>query len=111
VISLPDTSALLAEIMARELGTLGIRCIPAVHRFIADRTIGEVEIELAGTRCVLPVKFGWMHGSVYTLKAEFEPARDFAAGVGVPVRDVLRLAEERAWKDVRERKKDGVKSG
>ena len=111
VISLPDTSALLAEIMARELGTLGIRCIPAVHRFIADRTIGEIEIELAGRRCVLPVKYGWMHGSVYTLKAEFEPARDFAAVIGVPVRDVLRLAEERAWKDVRERKKDGVKSG
>jgi pyridinium-3,5-bisthiocarboxylic acid mononucleotide nickel chelatase len=111
VISLPDTSVLLAEIMARELGTLGIRCIPAIHRFIADRTIGEVEIELAGRHCVLPVKFGWMHGSVYTLKAEFEPARDFAAVIGVPVRDVLRLAEERAWKDVRERGDDGVKSG
>jgi uncharacterized protein (DUF111 family) len=47
------------------------------------------------------VKFGWMHGSVYTLKAEFEPARIAAAEAGVPVRDVLRLVEEAAWERVR----------
>ena len=64
--------------MAGELGTLGIRCIPAIHRFVADRTTEDVEIEIAGKRRKLPVKFGWMHGSVYTLKAEFEPARAFA---------------------------------
>jgi len=102
VISLPDTSAELARLMARELGTLGIRCIPAVHRFIAERTIGDLDVEISGKRCVLPVKYGWMNGSVYTLKAEFEPARDFASEIGVPVRDVLRIVEERAWKNVRE---------
>jgi hypothetical protein len=101
VISLPETSTRLAELMALELGTLGIRCIPAVHRFIADRTIEEVEIGIAGRRRKLPVKCGWMHGSVYTLKAEFEPARDFAVELGMPVRDVLRLTEEQAWKQVK----------
>ncbi|MGB7789417.1 nickel pincer cofactor biosynthesis protein LarC [Methanoregula sp.] len=104
VISLPETSARLAELMALELGTLGIRCIPAVHRFIAERTIGEVEVEIAGKRRKLPVKYGWMHGSVYTLKAEFGPARDFAAETGAPVRDVLCLAEERAWSEMRTEK-------
>ena len=101
VISLPKASVQLAELMTRELGSLGIRCIPAVHRFIADRTIEEVEIELTGEHRKLPVKFGWMHGSVYTLKAEFEPARIAAAEAGVPVRDVLRLVEEAAWERVR----------
>ncbi|MDD1690867.1 MAG: nickel pincer cofactor biosynthesis protein LarC [Methanoregula sp.] len=100
VISLPETSVQLAELMATELGTLGIRCIPAVHRFIADRTTEEVEIELAGKCRKLPVKLGWMHGSVYTLKAEFEPARAFAAEVNMPVREVLRIIEEIAWKQV-----------
>ncbi len=100
VISLPEMSVGLAELMTRELGSLGIRCIPAVHRFIADRTIEEVEIELAGKHHKLPVKYGWMHGSVYTLKAEFEPARTAAAEAGVPVRDVLRLVEEAAWERV-----------
>jgi uncharacterized protein (TIGR00299 family) protein len=101
VISLPETSAELAGIMALELGSLGVRCIPAVHRFIADRTIEEIEIEIAGKRRKIPVKCGWMHGSVYTLKAEFGPSRDFAVEIGVPVRDVVRLAEERAWKLVK----------
>ena len=101
VISQPDTSAQLAELMAGELGTLGIRCIPAIHRFVAERTTEEIEIEIAGKRRKLPVKFGSMHGSVYTLKAEFEPARAFAAETGVPVREVLRIVEERAWERVR----------
>lgn len=101
VISLPETSTQIAELMARELGTLGIRCIPSVHRFIAERTVEEIDVEIAGTRKKLPVKLGWMHGSVYTLKAEFEPAREFAAETGIPVRQVLRIVEERAWKQVR----------
>jgi pyridinium-3,5-bisthiocarboxylic acid mononucleotide nickel chelatase len=100
VISLPPASVQLAELMAQELGTLGIRCIPAVHRFVAERTVDVVEIELGGKQYAIPVKFGWMHGSVYTLKAEFEPARAVAAAAGVPVREVLRLTEENAWERV-----------
>jgi len=96
VICLPETSMQIAELMAQELGTLGIRCIPSVHRFIAERTIEEIDVEFAGKRKKLPVKLGWMHGSVYTLKAEFEPARVFAKELGIPVRDVLRIVEEQA---------------
>jgi uncharacterized protein (TIGR00299 family) protein len=101
VISLPETSTQIAELMARELGTLGIRCIPSVHRFIAERTVEEIDVEIAGTRKKLPVKLGWMHGSVYTLKAEFEPAREFAAELGIPVRDVLRVVEGQARRQMR----------
>jgi len=104
VISLPATSAALAELMARELGTLGIRCIPAVHRFIAERTIEEIEVEIVGKCKKMPVKCGWMHGSVYMLKAEFGPAREFAAEIGVPVRDVLRAVETAGWKYMTEQK-------
>ena len=101
VISIPETSAELAELMASELGTLGIRCIPAVHRFIARRTVEDVEIEIAGKRRKVPVKCGWMHGSVYTLKAEFEPSRNFALETGVPVHEIIRLVEERAWQQIK----------
>jgi len=101
VICLPDMSTKIAELMARELSTLGIRCIPSVHRFIAERTVEEIDVEIAGKRKRLPVKLGWMHGSVYTLKAEFEPAREFAAEIGIPVRDVLRIVEEQARRPIR----------
>ena len=36
-------------------------------------------LKLPGKNGTMPVKCGWMHGSVYTLKAEFDPARDWAA--------------------------------
>lgn len=96
VICLPESSVHVAELMARELGTLGIRCIPSVHRFIAERTVEEIDVEIAGKKKTLPVKLGWMNGSVYTLKAEFEPARELAQELGIPVRDVLRFVEEQA---------------
>jgi uncharacterized protein (TIGR00299 family) protein len=99
VISRPAMSPGLAELMARELGSLGIRCIPAVHRFIADRTIEKVDVELAGRRRTMPVKCGWIHGTCYVLKAEFDPAREWAAELGVPVNEVLRAIEDagREW--------------
>jgi uncharacterized protein (TIGR00299 family) protein len=97
VISHPHTSSALAELMAQEFGTLGIRCIPAVHRFIAERTVEEIDVELNGICRKMPVKCGWMHGAVYTLKAEFEPARELAAELGIPVRDVLKTVETAGW--------------
>jgi uncharacterized protein (TIGR00299 family) protein len=101
VISHRETSAAHAELMARELGTLGIRCIPAVHRFIAERTLEVIDVTIAGQKRKMPVKCGLMHGEVYTLKAEFDPARDWACELGVPVRDVLRDIEDAGWKIIR----------
>ena len=101
VICAQDTSAELAELMAQELGTLGIRCIPAVHRFIAERTIEHVEVEIAGNHRTMPVKIGWIRGEIYSLKAEFDQARDWASEIGIPVRDVLCLIEETAWRPVK----------
>jgi uncharacterized protein (TIGR00299 family) protein len=106
VIALPETSAALARLMARELGTLGVRCIPVVHRFVAERTIADVEVEIAGHKKLLPVKCGWMDGRIYTLKAEFDTARDWAAELDLPVRDVLRAIEAAAWNQVREKRQD-----
>ncbi|MCX6692294.1 MAG: DUF111 family protein, partial [Methanoregula sp.] len=126
VICTPETSAGLSELVARELGTLGIRCTPAVHRFIAERTIEEIEVEIAGQKRKMPVKCGWMNilngerrkmpvkcgwiqGRVYTLKPEFEPARAWAAEMDLPVRDVLQAVTDAGWQAVLHR--DGVRDG
>jgi uncharacterized protein (TIGR00299 family) protein len=100
VISLPETSVRLAELMALELGTLGIRCIPAVHRFIAGRTVGEVVVEMNGETRKMPVKCGRMHGRFYLVKAEFGPAEAWARELGLPVRDVIQAIED-AGRDLR----------
>jgi uncharacterized protein (TIGR00299 family) protein len=94
VISLPETSVKLAALMALELGTLGIRCIPEVHRFLAERTVEEVDVEIRGITRKMPVKCGWMHGRMYLLKAEFGPAQTLARELGLPVRDVIRAIED-----------------
>jgi len=109
VICTQDKTAELAGLMARELGTLGIRCTPAVHRFIADRTTEVVGVTFDGHHRKIPVKFGWLGGAVYTLKAEFEPARAWAAELDVPVRVILQAVAEAGWKSVRKKKQGGVK--
>jgi pyridinium-3,5-bisthiocarboxylic acid mononucleotide nickel chelatase len=96
-----DKSGELAELMARELGTLGVRCLPAVHRFIAERTIEHIDVEIAGKHRTMAVKYGWMHGEIYSLKAEFDQARDWATELGIPVREVLRAVEYAGWKSVK----------
>jgi pyridinium-3,5-bisthiocarboxylic acid mononucleotide nickel chelatase len=103
VICMPETSGQMAELMAQELGTLGVRCIPAIHRFIAERTVEEVDVEIAGQRKKMPVKCGWMHGRIYILKAEFDPAQSWAKELDIPVREVLRAVEDAGWKSMNTR--------
>jgi pyridinium-3,5-bisthiocarboxylic acid mononucleotide nickel chelatase len=96
-----DASMRMAQLMARELRTLGIRCTPSVHRFIAERTIEEVEVEIAGQKRTMPVKCGWMNNEIYTLKAEFGNAVDWSAELGIPVREVLSAIEDAARASIR----------
>ena len=97
VICLEEDSGRLAGVMASELGTLGVRCVPAVHRFIARRTIETVRLDIGGTAIEIPVKYGWIGEVCYTLKAEFEEVRTHAEKLGIPARELTRRIEERAW--------------
>jgi uncharacterized protein (DUF111 family) len=60
-----------------------------------------VDVEIAGARRTMPVKCGRIHGEIYTLKAEFDHARDWAAELGMPVRDVIRRIEDAGWNMLR----------
>jgi uncharacterized protein (TIGR00299 family) protein len=106
VICLPETSARFAELMALELGTLGIRCIPAIHRLIAGRMVEEVDVVIGTESRKMPVKCGWMHGRIYLLKAESGPAEAWARELGLPVRDVIRAIED-AGRDLRPKAPSG----
>ena len=96
VICREEDSGRLAGVMASELGTLGVRCIPSVHRFIARRTIEMVRLDIRGTSIEVPVKCGWMGDRCYTIKAEFDAARTQADKLDIPVRELIRYIEERA---------------
>jgi uncharacterized protein (DUF111 family) len=96
VISPPGLSRELAAQMAVELGTLGIRCLGAVHRWIARRTTETVRVGIGGETREMPVKCGWLDGTCYLRKAEFDDARAWAEELGLPIREVLRRIEEQA---------------
>jgi uncharacterized protein (TIGR00299 family) protein len=97
VISEPALTASLAGILAEELGTLGIRVIPSVHRLIASRRVIRVPVVIGRETREISVKVGSFGGEVISVKPEFEEARAWAEAKGMPVRHVLRRAEEAAW--------------
>jgi uncharacterized protein (TIGR00299 family) protein len=96
VICMPGDAERLAHVMAAELGTLGIRCQNSIHRFIADRTILPVRVEIEGKTAEIPVKCGLLKGRCFTFKVEFDAARTVADDLGIPVREVIRRTEEQA---------------
>lgn len=98
IISLPADSVRLAKILARETGSLGVRCTPMVHRFIADRYMSTENIVINGVVYPINVKHALMDEDVYSRKAEFEDLQIIAESAGVPIKDVKRLVEENAWK-------------
>ncbi len=98
VISTPSDSARLAKLLARETGSLGIRCIPMIHRFIADRTISTEHIVINDAVYPVDIKHASMNGLIYSRKAEFEDLQRIAVSAGIPVKDVKRVVEEDAWK-------------
>lgn len=93
VISPVSSSARLSEILARELGTLGIRVTPAVHRFVAERSIRDVQVSVNGARSLFPVKFGYIGGRCYQVKPEFAVVEKYAREHNLQVRELLSLVE------------------
>lgn len=87
----------LAALMAAELGTLGVRCIPSVHRFLAGRSFLDVPVSLGGQEMTVRVKIGSIDGVTTGLKAEYEDVAALAERASVPARCVARLVETRAW--------------
>ncbi|HJJ31730.1 MAG TPA: nickel pincer cofactor biosynthesis protein LarC [Methanocorpusculum sp.] len=98
VICSPEKSAALAELLAKETGSLGIRCIPMVHRLTAERGFTSVTAKICGKEYTASVKYASISGSIYSRKAEFEDCRRIAAESGCPIRDVKRILEDAAWR-------------
>ncbi|KAF5050125.1 hypothetical protein DSECCO2_432750 [anaerobic digester metagenome] len=96
VISPPDATDRLVGVMAAELGTLGIRCLPMVHRAVAERTIEPVTVTIRGREYTIDVKCGWSGGKITSFKAEYEQAAACARDLGIPLREVAGTVEAAA---------------
>lgn len=98
VISLPHTSATLAREIMRETGTLGIRVMTGRHRFAATRRMDHVTLSLNDEFFEIPVKIASDQvGEIIHISAEYEACRKIADSAHIPLRQVMRRAEEAAW--------------
>lgn len=103
VIAEPRSSLRLAEIIARETGTLGVRFAPAGHRMVAAREMRTVRLRLRGRSHPVRVKVASLGGRVFHISAEFEDVRKAARASGLPAREVAARAEEEARKRLKKR--------
>jgi hypothetical protein len=98
VITKSQNSERVAREMMKETGTLGIRVIPTAHRFVADRRMSEISIQLKGEEFISAVKIAQdKSGEILHISAEYEDCRKIADKVGLPLKEVIRRVEEEAW--------------
>jgi uncharacterized protein (DUF111 family) len=100
VICKPADAEAVAERLARETGTLGVRQSGASHRWIAEREFETATLRVDGADREVAVKVAsTTDGEVYDVSGEYDDAAAVAEATGLPVREVLRRAEA----EVRER--------
>lgn len=93
-----QTRSLALEIM-RQTGTLGIRILPSVQRFIAQRSFCSVSLPLGEEEARIGIKAAFSpDGRLMNLSAEYEDCRKLAEKTGLPLREILRKAEDLAWR-------------
>ncbi|SDG21469.1 hypothetical protein SAMN04488067_12031 [Halorubrum xinjiangense] len=100
VICKPADAEAVAERLARETGTLGVRQSGASHRWIAEREFETATLRVDGATHEVAVKVAsTTGGEVYDVSGEYDDAAAVAEATGLPIREVLWRAEA----EVRER--------
>ncbi|WP_436929029.1 nickel pincer cofactor biosynthesis protein LarC [Halosimplex halobium] len=97
VVTKPEDAQRVARRLAEETGTLGVREHGAGHRWIADREVRTVEVEVDGATHEVAVKIGTdSEGEIFDVSAEYDDAAAVARETDLPVREIARRAEAAA---------------
>lgn len=99
VIAKPEDSAKLARKIIIETGSLGVRVIPTRHRLMAARRMESLKFEIEGEIYETAIKIASdSEGVLLNISAEFEDCKKIAKTSSIPVKEVMRRAEEAARK-------------
>ncbi len=94
VVTTPEDAHQVARRLATETGSLGVRQTSATHRWIAEREIQTVQVEIGGVTYAIDVKVATdAGGDEIDVSAEYDDAAAVAAEIDRPVREVMRKAE------------------
>ena len=95
VVCKPEDAQRVARRLAEETGTLGVREHGAGHRWVADRAFEVASLAIGDERYEVAVKIASdSDGDVYDVSAEFDDAVAVAEATDLPVRAVIRRAEQ-----------------
>lgn len=107
VIARPADSHRLIKKIIEETGSLGVRIMPTRHRLIALRRSEAVTVRICSEFHTISVKIATdQHGTVLNVAAEFGEAAKLAKRLGIPVKHVIRVAEQEAWAQLNTSKHD-----
>ncbi|MGB9937520.1 MAG: nickel pincer cofactor biosynthesis protein LarC [Methanobacterium sp.] len=84
----------VSEAIIRETGTLGVRVIPYVHRNIVEREIKTIKINIGETESIINIKVGKIGEDIINYSPEYEDAKRIALETGIPLKDVMKRANE-----------------
>ncbi len=90
----------LAGMVMAETGSLGLRVFPSLHRYTAEREEKLIEIEVKGRSYQVALKVNTFGGTVLKAKPEYEDCRRIALETDVPLRDVIKMAEDAGRSDM-----------
>jgi uncharacterized protein (TIGR00299 family) protein len=93
-----EDTELLAKVMIRETGSLGVRVFPSVHRLVAEREQRNVQVEICGRISSAGVKVSRMDGELLSVKPEYEDCKRIADETNQPLRTVIKKVEEAGWR-------------
>ncbi|WP_143415585.1 nickel pincer cofactor biosynthesis protein LarC, partial [Halorubrum sp. SD612] len=97
VICKPGDAEAVAERLARETGTLGVRQSGATHRWIAEREFETATLRIDGAGHEVGVKVAsTTDGETYDVSGEYDDAAAVADATGLPIREVPRRADAAA---------------
>jgi pyridinium-3,5-bisthiocarboxylic acid mononucleotide nickel chelatase len=94
VITKPKDTDKVAEAIIRETGTLGVRVLPFIHRNIVNREIIQIKMEINGIGKDIRIKVGTINNEIINYSPEYEDAKKIANEINIPLKDVMKKANE-----------------
>ena len=95
-----EDTQVLAKIIIRETGSLGVRVFPSIHRLVAEREQRNVQVEICGRISSAGVKVSRLDGELLSVKPEYEDCKRIADETDQPLRTVIKKVEEAGWQAV-----------
>ena len=94
VIANPKKRNHLIDVMFREIGTLGIRITPNLHRGIAKREFIKKSVEINGEVFDVTFKVAYVNGEVISNRVEYDDLLKIANKTNIPLREIKKIVSD-----------------